>query len=398
MNEHNLNSIRSSYLSPADPCTLLRGKHVDRKGQRYLEKTCSETERIFQLILTTDDYPFETQWDVRNTNRGDTIVASGDSYFDSRTTYKEVKCLAISQCYQFTIRDAYGDGLKSAGGFVGSFTVEYDDKIILEGGGKDFNDIMKSNGFGNACTSPTPSISLSPSELPTLSPTLKPSLSISPSSSNTTTKLDWEVLVMALLFFPIAAVACCIIVRSQITRNYPNNDQNPSNNATQKEVRRTLIMTNVIVDHWKQQCNSSSKLEGGDEEKNDEGTCRACNSPGRNSLRNLDGENEDFILGQTSKDNPVVSSLRSSITFLKNIGASSSTRRANSILYDDCCTICLEPYNDNDQICRSRNKQCSHLFHLDCMVNWLLHHDECPICRAAYLDNSEESDQQKESE
>ena len=387
----NLNKLNPTphYLSPAND------KHIDSKVQKNLEKKCNETERIFQFNLTTDDFPFETQWEVISNYRGE-IVVSGNNYFDSRTTYEEVKCLEINQCYQFAIRDAYGDGLIS-NSFAGSFKVEYDGRLVLSGGGADFKYEMRSNEFGDACDSSVPSISLSssPSGVPTstpviTNPTLNPSLFNSPTSSDTKTyQLDWEVLIMALLFFPIAAVTCCIIVRSQISRNN-NNDNNPNNNLNQtaQEDRRALVMNNVIVQHWR---NSPRNLQQDDEERTDEVIQSTCNSPGRSSLSKWDDENGDLILGQMSTNNSIVSSLRSSITFLKHIGASTSIRKSTSMLNNDFCTICLEQYKENDQICRSRNRECLHNFHLDCMMNWLLRHDECPICRSVYLDKIDES-------
>lgn len=49
----------------------------------------------------------------------------------------------------------------------------------------------------------------------------------------------------------------------------------------------------------------------------------------------------------------------------------------------DTCCICLEDFRLGEQLCQSYN--CSHVFHLGCMLEWLMGHDECPVCRRDYL-------------
>jgi len=50
------------------------------------------------------------------------------------------------------------------------------------------------------------------------------------------------------------------------------------------------------------------------------------------------------------------------------------------------CTICLVSFHDGEDICSSRNVDCVHTFHKDCIIEWLImDHDECPICRQNFL-------------
>lgn len=49
------------------------------------------------------------------------------------------------------------------------------------------------------------------------------------------------------------------------------------------------------------------------------------------------------------------------------------------------CPICLCDYDNGEQICWSKNRNCSHHFHATCGIAWLAKHDECPVCRAEYL-------------
>ena len=74
------------------------------------------------------------------------------------------------------------------------------------------------------------------------------------------------------------------------------------------------------------------------------------------------------------------------------------------------CTICFNCYEPGDEICWSNNPQCNHVFHKDCIEEWLLRHDECPCCRLNYMmspkevkvsndnDNEEEEEEEEEVE
>jgi hypothetical protein len=51
----------------------------------------------------------------------------------------------------------------------------------------------------------------------------------------------------------------------------------------------------------------------------------------------------------------------------------------------DGCAICLADYKQNQKVCESSNPACTHVFHEDCMVNWLMKHHRCPVCRQRYI-------------
>jgi len=54
------------------------------------------------------------------------------------------------------------------------------------------------------------------------------------------------------------------------------------------------------------------------------------------------------------------------------------------------CSICLSTYDEGEEICWSPNPQCSHAFHKDCIVEWLMRHKECPNCRIDYLASNDD--------
>lgn len=45
------------------------------------------------------------------------------------------------------------------------------------------------------------------------------------------------------------------------------------------------------------------------------------------------------------------------------------------------CSICLELYKVGDTICVSNSIDCDHVFHKECVSEWLSQHNHCPLCR-----------------
>ena len=59
----------------------------------------------------------------------------------------------------------------------------------------------------------------------------------------------------------------------------------------------------------------------------------------------------------------------------------------DSLYSPRCCSICCEDYRKGDGIAWSRNEECHHAYHVDCILEWLmLGNDDCPMCREQYID------------
>ena len=49
------------------------------------------------------------------------------------------------------------------------------------------------------------------------------------------------------------------------------------------------------------------------------------------------------------------------------------------------CHICLGDYECGEEVCLLQNPYCTHVFHKECISEWLLKHNECPCCRRYFL-------------
>jgi len=120
------------------------------------------------LLLKTDTFPQETTWTLFNqcTNQ---YQEQSDSYQSQETEHVEEYCIPFGE-YEFTIEDAWGDGICCGHG-EGFYTLEYNGVEIKSGGS--FGP-SESTTFGSCSSSgpPTQSPVLSPiTESPVATPT-----------------------------------------------------------------------------------------------------------------------------------------------------------------------------------------------------------------------------------
>merc|ERR1712156_193979 len=136
-----------------------------------------------KVSITTDNYPAETSWTLKNGCSGEQLL-SGGPYSAPGTLYEDEVCAPANPnavYYEFTINDSYGDGLCCSYG-SGSYKVYFDNVEKASGG--EFGSV-ETKTFGNpscAPLDPTASPTSSPTSTPTSSPTA--SVTTPPTSSH----------------------------------------------------------------------------------------------------------------------------------------------------------------------------------------------------------------------
>jgi hypothetical protein len=67
----------------------------------------------------------------------------------------------------------------------------------------------------------------------------------------------------------------------------------------------------------------------------------------------------------------------------KNYNPENYQEAALGELFD--CAICLNSFKTGDEVAQSLNQECQHLFHTECIVEWLTSNPGCPACRRQFL-------------
>jgi hypothetical protein len=101
------------------------------------------------------------------------------------------------------------------------------------------------------------------------------------------------------------------------------------------------------------------------------------------SLSKYDTDEDETV--KTMKDDIQIKADFELFRSSRRMNTSLSSSTSTSIYSPKSCPICLEKYKENDEICWSKNEECFHAFHLECMVDWLSENDNCPLCRSHYL-------------
>eukprot|EP01083_Nonionella_stella_P005746 16578_1 len=186
---------------------------------------------------------------------------------------------------------------------------------------------------------------------------------------------------------------------------YDRQDLNTSDelkNQQGLEDRRFLILTSLV--HKKaisKKCRDGNKLMLPHE------ASLSVRSKRLNSLDDEETGRSSSAFNEKEQPSIVANALKKNDVFVESLGGDSSRRSfldghedgdsTESTIYSPKkCSICLERYAPNDEICWSNNPNCYHAFHLECLADWLMRSDECPLCREDYL-YSHEGDSESET-
>ena len=147
---------------------------------------CAENEALWKFNLETDNYPWETAWELKN-SAGRRIASgppAGQNYA-RRTKYTGSMCLPVGD-YVLTMKDKMGDGICCTYG-PGKFSVLVDGKVLVTSDDSDYK--AKNYPFKVSSSSLAPK----PTKKPTAKPTPKPTNSdLIPGSECTENKVEIE--------------------------------------------------------------------------------------------------------------------------------------------------------------------------------------------------------------
>ncbi|OEU21581.1 hypothetical protein FRACYDRAFT_235207 [Fragilariopsis cylindrus CCMP1102] len=183
---HVFNSSGGPTTSPTETPTKTPTKNptktpTESPSTSPTESCNEEKEQRFRLELFTDNFGFETSWNI--TTSSNLMLCGGlncqNERYTKYTQYVRYACLTVGTCYNFTISDEYGDGMccKQGGG---SYEGYLDDISIFSGG-----EFLKSETV-QVCTTTMPTDS--PTNFPTDAPTDSPTtlVSTTPTTSSPT--------------------------------------------------------------------------------------------------------------------------------------------------------------------------------------------------------------------
>jgi hypothetical protein len=170
-----------------------------------------------------------------------------------------------------------------------------------------------------------------------------------------------------------------------------------SSNTTKLDDANHNMNNNIVNNNMNNDMNNNIVKNG-----NDEG-CGCGNSNGNNDNENSNDQNdqndEEAPLNNNNNNNDMTPLFPISIPDDDDNGNENGIdndqhRNGNDEELGSCaksigtsysvqlCSICLDEYKVGDEIAYSKNDECYHAFHKDCIIEWLLKHgDSCPICR-----------------
>jgi hypothetical protein len=113
---------------------------------------------------------------------------------------------------------------------------------------------------------------------------------------------------------------------------------------------------------------------------------KRSSSPKKISITN--NGTQDCEMGIQKNKTPEPVSVLPKVMNHQDSGISLKTCESGNVLV---CLICLNDFDEGDEIRASKNTECRHIFHKECMTVWLKNKNECPICRQDFLSCSSSS-------
>lgn len=165
----------------------LDGTAVNNPPTPAPPQNCPQGKINFEFKLRTDDYGYETSWELKDVTSGSVVESRGEGTYGNNAEDDVKLCLNGNNCYTLTIQDSYGDGLCCgqnnpgfdvvANGQVVQNTQEFSASIVIPGIGNCPNNGGNNPRPTNPPARPTnpPVSNPPPTSPPVPSPTSPPS-------------------------------------------------------------------------------------------------------------------------------------------------------------------------------------------------------------------------------
>jgi hypothetical protein len=134
------------------------------------------------VIVTTDDYPLETSWTVKDLSGTQVMGVPQGTYTGPRTTYSSEQCLPY-KVYQFMIMDQKGDGMCCNFG-PGGWNLFVNGALVGSGGQYTSSQSVLFSSQGTPFTPPTAPIASPPTNAPTNVVTPAPTNAVTPAPTS----------------------------------------------------------------------------------------------------------------------------------------------------------------------------------------------------------------------
>lgn len=165
-----------------------------------------------------------------------------------------------------------------------------------------------------------------------------------------------------------------------------HHDVEASNNSNQQQGPSTREMNDsrvvFVTSHL-----HSHQLQKGESARNLSAALFVEQSPETESIKSSGISNEQpqcgrFTLWWFGVESSVLSSVPSMRASVRSVISMSKPE----------CSICLQKYHEGETIAWAKTDDCNHMYHQECIVEWLASHDECPLCRTNLLQGAHHDD------
>jgi len=137
-----------------------------------------------------------------------------------------------------------------------------------------------------------------------------------------------------------------------------------------KELRRLIIAQSIIVKKITDKIDTISTGESQSE--------KASKTHKKAKEINVKGDDIEMQLSNDNENNGItILSDPKQITLSAAIFGTEEERGS--------CSICLGDFEIGEEVGCSHNGECTHVFHKECIVDWLLIRNQCPVCRRDFM-------------